>query len=100
MAPSVSGASCTEPQLTYTPTEQDGPGVVSEAIFTPFASVVIFVLPGSTRSGSGGGMVTPGSVKSGGGNAFDRAPVSQVQKPPDDLCATLVLAHLIATFNI
>jgi len=61
---------------------------------------VIFVLPGSTRSGRGGGIVTPGSAKSGGGNAFERAPVNQVQKPPDELCATLVLADLIAIFII
>jgi hypothetical protein len=64
------------------------------------SSVVIFVLPGSTRSGSGGGIVTPGSSKSGGGNAFERAPVNQVHKPPDELRATLVLADLIAIFII
>jgi hypothetical protein len=68
---------------------------------TPFESAVIFVSEGFTWSGSGSGMVTPGSAKSGGSNAFEGAPVSQLRKPPpDERCATLVLADLIAIFNI
>lgn len=57
---------------------------------------MIFVLPGSTKSGRGGGSDTPGSGKSRGGSWLELPPVSQLKKPPEDLWAILVLAYLAA----
>lgn len=63
---------------------------------TPFGRVVTFVLDGSTKSGRGEGMLMPGSGTSRGGSSLDFPPRSQLNRPPEDCFATLVLASLEA----
>lgn len=62
-------------------------GEVSDAILSPLESVVILVLLCSTKSGSESGRATPPRGMSRGGRALERSPVSQLNKPPDEVLA-------------